>query len=116
LATEATALCHGREAAEAAAETAQAVFESGGSGSELPQIALPRDELARGLAAFELFSRAGLAASNGEARRLIRGGGARINDVVVDSETRAVSLEDLDPLGNIKLSAGRKRHALVRAR
>jgi tyrosyl-tRNA synthetase len=114
LATEATALCHGREAAEAAAETAQAVFESGGSGSELPQIALPRDELARGLAAFELFSRAGLAASNGEARRLIRGGGARINDVVVASETRAVSLEDLDPLGNIKLSAGRKRHALVR--
>jgi len=114
LATEATALCHGRQAAEAAAETAQAVFESGGSGSELPQIALPRDELARGLAAFELFSRAGLAASNGEARRLIRGGGARINDVVVESETRAVSLEDLDPLGNIKLSAGRKRHALVR--
>jgi tyrosyl-tRNA synthetase len=115
LATEATALCHGRDAATAAAETAQAVFESGGSGSELPQIALPRDELSRGIPAFELFSRAGLAASNGEARRLIRGGGARINDTVVESETRAVSLDDLDPLGNIKLSAGRKRHALVRA-
>jgi tyrosyl-tRNA synthetase len=115
LATEATVLCHGREAAEAAAETAQAVFESGGSGSELPQIALPRDDLARGIAAFELFSRARLAGSNGEARRLIRGGGARINDVVVESETRPVSLEDLDALGNIKLSAGRKRHALVRA-
>jgi tyrosyl-tRNA synthetase len=115
LATEATALCHGREAAEAAAETAQAVFESGGSGSELPQIALSRDQLARGVPAFELFSRAGLAASNGEARRLIRGGGARINDAVVESETRAVSLDDLDPFGNIKLSAGRKRHALVRA-
>jgi tyrosyl-tRNA synthetase len=115
LATEATALCHGREAAEAAAGTAQAVFESGGSGSELPQIALSRDQLARGVPAFELFCRAGLAASNGEARRLIRGGGARINDAVVESETRAVSLYDLDPLGNIKLSAGRKRHALVRA-
>jgi len=115
LATEATALCHGRDAATAAAETAQAVFESGGSGSELPQIALPRDELTRGVAAFELFSRAGLAATNGEARRLIRGGGARINDAVVERETRAVSLDDLDPLGNIKLSAGRKRHALVRA-
>ncbi|MBV8088846.1 MAG: tyrosine--tRNA ligase, partial [Alphaproteobacteria bacterium] len=114
LANEATALCHGREAAEAAAETAQAVFESGGSGRELPQIALPRDELARGVAAFELFSRAELAASNGEARRLIRGGGARINDVVVESETRPVSLDDLDAVGNIKLSAGRKRHALVR--
>ena len=115
LATEATALCHGREAAKAAAETAQAVFESGGSGSELPQIALSREQLARGIAAFELFSRAGLAASNGEARRLIRGGGARINDAVVESETRAVSLDDLDPFGNIKLSAGRKRHALVHA-
>jgi tyrosyl-tRNA synthetase len=115
LATEATALCHGRDAATAAAETAQAVFESGGSGSELPQIELPRDELTRGIPAFELFSRAGLAASNGEARRLIRGGGARINDGVIDSETRTVSLNDLDALGNIKLSAGRKRHVLVRA-
>ena len=114
LATEATALCHGREAADAAAKTAQAVFESGGSGSELPQIALSRDLLARGVPAFELFGRAGLAASNSEARRLIRGGGARINDAVVESETRPVSLDDLDALGNIKLSAGRKRHALVR--
>jgi len=88
LATEATALCHGRDAATAAAETAQAVFESGGSGSELPQIALPRDELTRGVAAFELFSRAGLAATNGEARRLIRGGGARINDAQSDCSSK----------------------------
>jgi tyrosyl-tRNA synthetase len=114
LATEATALCHGREAAEAAAETARAVFESGGSGSELPQTAVPRDLLARGIPAFELFSRTGLAVTNGEARRLIRGGGARINDTVVDNETRPVSLADLDPQGVLKLSAGRKRHALVR--
>jgi tyrosyl-tRNA synthetase len=114
LATEATALCHGRDAAAAAAETARAVFESGGSGSELPQTVVPRDLLGRGIPAFELFSRAGLAASNGEARRLIRGGGARINDTVVDSETRQISLADLDPQGMLKLSAGRKRHALVR--
>jgi tyrosyl-tRNA synthetase len=114
LATEATTLCHGREAAAAAAETARTVFESGGSGSELPQTVVPRDLLARGIPAFELFSRAGLAASNGESRRLIRGGGARINDTVVDSETRPVSLADLDPQGMLKLSAGRKRHALVR--
>jgi tyrosyl-tRNA synthetase len=114
LATEATALCHGRDAAAAAAETARAVFESGGSGSELPQTVVPRDLLGRGIPAFELFSRAGLAASNGEARRLIRGGGARINDTVVDSETKAVSLSDLDPQGMLKLSAGRKRHALIR--
>ena len=114
LATEATALCHGREAATAAAATARAVFESGGSGSELPQTVVPRDLLAHGIPAFELFSRAGLAASNGEARRLIRGGGARVNDAVVESETSTISLDHLDPMGVIKLSAGRKRHALVR--
>jgi len=114
LANEATALCHGREAAEAAAETAWAVFEDGGSGGELPQTSVPHDLLARGIPAFELFSRAGLAGSNGEARRLIRGGGARINDILVENETRSVSLADLDPQGLLKLSAGRKRHALVR--
>ena len=114
LATEATALCHGREAAEAAAETARDVFEAGAAGSELPEVALPRDALERGIAAFELFARAGLAASNSEARRLIKGSGARINDVVVKSETQSVSLADLDPQGLIKLSAGRKRHAIVR--
>jgi tyrosyl-tRNA synthetase len=114
LATEATALCHGREAAEAAAETARAVFEGGGSGSELPQTEVPRDELVRGMPAFELFSLTGLAASNGEARRLIRGGGARINDRVVDNETKPVTVTDLDEKGVLKLSAGRKRHVLVR--
>jgi len=114
LATEATALCHGRAAAEAAAETARSVFEAGGAGAELPQIALPRDVLARGVPAFELFVRAGLAASKGEARRLIKGGGARLNDAVVTGEMRPVSLADLDALGQIKLSAGRKRYAVVR--
>src|SRR5438477_8575809 len=114
LATEATALCHGREAAEAAAETARDVFEAGGAGGELPEVALPRDVLERGVPTFELFARAGLAASNSEARRLIKGGGARVNDVVVKSETQSVSLADLDAQGLIKLSAGRKRHAIVR--
>ena len=114
LATEATALCHGRAAAEAAAETARNVFEAGGAGAELPQIALPRDVLARGVPAFELYVRTGLAASNSEARRLIKGGGARLNDVLVTGEMQPVSLADLDAQGQIKLSAGRKRHALVR--
>ncbi len=114
LATEATALAHGRAAAEAAAETARNVFEAGGAGEALPQIAVPRDALARGMPAFELFARAGLAASNGEARRLIKGGGARLNDAPVASEMQPVSLADLDAHGHIKLSAGRKRHALVR--
>jgi tyrosyl-tRNA synthetase len=115
LATEATALCHGCAAADAAAETARVVFESGGSGDALPQTTIPRELLAQGIPAFEVFSRSGLAASNGEARRLIRGGGARINDSVVASETKPVSLSDLDAQGTLKLSAGRKRHALVRA-
>ena len=114
LATEATALCHGRDAAKAAAETARAVFEGGGSGSELPQTSVPRDKLTRGIPAFELFSLSGLAVSNGEARRLIRGGGARINDSVVENETTAISVADLDANGVLKLSAGRKRHVLVR--
>src|SRR5713101_8220584 len=114
LATEATALCHGRATAEAAAETARDVFEAGGAGGELPQIALPRDVLARGVPAFELFVRAGLAASNSEARRMIKGGGARLNDAVVTGEMQPVSLADLDAQGHIKLSAGRKRYALVR--
>src|ERR1700719_2765579 len=109
VATEATALCHGREAAEAAAETAREGFEAGGAGGALPEVALPRDALERGVPAFELFVRAGLAASNGEARRLIKGGGARINDVAIKGETQPVSLADLDPQGLIKLSAGRKR-------
>jgi tyrosyl-tRNA synthetase len=114
LATEATALAHGREAALAAAETARTVFEEGGSGEDLPQTELPRDVFERGIAVFELFSRAGLAASNGEARRLIRGGGARINDAVIKDEPRVVRLADFGPEGALKLSAGRKRHALVR--
>jgi len=115
LATEATALCHGRDAAEAAAKTADAVFGEGGAGDALPQIAVERDALSRGLPAFELFVRAGLATSNSEARRLIKSGGARLNDAVIASETQPVSLGDLDAAGQAKLSAGRKRHVMVRA-
>jgi tyrosyl-tRNA synthetase len=115
LATEATALCHGRAAAEEAAKTAATVFGEGGVGDSLPQVEVERDALARGVPAFELFVRAGLATSNGEARRLIKGGGARLNDTVVASETQPVSLNDFDPTGQAKLSAGRKRHVMVRA-
>jgi tyrosyl-tRNA synthetase len=115
LATEATALCHGRAAAEEAAKTAASVFGDGGDASGLPQVAVAHDALARGMPVFELFVRAGLAASNGEARRLIKGGGARLNDAVIKSETQPVSLGDLDAAGLVKLSAGRKRHVLVRA-
>ena len=92
LANEATTLAHGAEAAAAAAETARRTFVEGGIGGDLPTVDVPRAELERGIPAFELFARAGLAASNGEARRLIKGGGARINDAAVADETRLATL------------------------
>jgi tyrosyl-tRNA synthetase len=114
LANEATALCHGREAAAAAAETARKTFEEGAFGDELPQIEIPRDALAAGVPVYELMRQSGLASSNSEARRLIKGGGGRVNDAQIADETATVSLDDLNEAGVIKLSAGRKRHALVR--
>jgi tyrosyl-tRNA synthetase len=129
LANKATELCHGLEAAAKAAATAGAVFTVqlsargmvAGTGqaaltladSALPQIPIPKDTLGRGIPAFELFVRSGLAASNGEARRLIRGGGARANNAIVTSETQLLSDADLEN-GIIKLSVGRKRHVVVR--
>jgi tyrosyl-tRNA synthetase len=114
LANEATALCHGRAAAAAAADTARQVFVGGGIGDELPVVETPRAALAAGEPAIHFFHRAGLAASLGEARRLVRGGGARVNDQVVTDETRRLTLADLNAEGFVKLSAGRKRHALVK--
>jgi tyrosyl-tRNA synthetase len=115
LADEATKLCHGAAAAEAAAETARRTFEQGALGEELPTIEVPRDRLAQGIPAYELLRESGLTASNGAARRLIEGGGGRINDAAIDSPARTVELSDLNADGLIKLSAGKKRHALVRA-
>ncbi|HZT51970.1 MAG TPA: tyrosine--tRNA ligase, partial [Stellaceae bacterium] len=116
LATEATALCHGRAAAAAAAETARRVFVEGGIGEDLPVTEIERAQLEAGQSAIQLLHRAGLAASLSEARRLVRGGGARVNDAVLADETRRITLADLGADGVIKLSAGRKRHALVRVR
>lgn len=113
LATEVTALCHGRAAAEEAAETARRTFEGGESPAALPATTIPADLLAAGIPAFRLFAESGMAASNGEARRLIRGGGARINDVAVQDESLMVTSADLVD-GAIKLSSGRKHHLLVR--
>ncbi len=114
LANEATRLCHGAGAAEAAAETARKTFEQGVIARDLPTIEVDRSELESGVPAFELMRRARLAASNGEARRLIKGGGARLNDSVIAEETAQVTMADVNSDGVIKLSAGRKRHALVR--
>ena len=114
LANETTMLAHGAEAAAAAAETARKTFAEGGIGDSLPIFAIPRAELERGIPAFDLFRRCDLAASNGEARRLIKGGGGRINDAAIGDETRPVTLADVNAQGIIKLSAGKKKHAIVR--
>jgi tyrosyl-tRNA synthetase len=108
LATEATALLHGRAAAEAAAETARKAFEEGAAADTLPSVVSPLPA-----AAIDLAVLAGFAASKGEARRLIRGGGLRLNDEAISDEAATVSEADLRD-GAAKLSAGRKRHVLVR--
>ena len=114
LADEATALRHGDAAAKAAAETARRTFVEGGLGDGLPSIEVPKAELRTGIPVFALMTRAGLSKSNGEARRLIKGGGGRVNDARIADDSATVSLENLNGQGVIKLSAGRKRHALVR--
>ncbi len=114
LATEATALCHGRDAATAAAETAKKTFEQGGSAAGLPTIDVPKAELETGIPLFALLARVGLAESNGEGRKLVRGNGARVNDVAATDEKQPITLKDLNADGVVKLSAGKKRHVLVR--
>jgi tyrosyl-tRNA synthetase len=109
LATAATALAHGSQAAEEAQETARRTFNEGEAAAGLPSIELPAAELAAGIPAFALFVRAKLVASNSEARRLIRGGGARLNDVVIADEAQIVTGDAV-----LKLSAGKKQHVLVR--
>lgn len=113
LAFEATTMVHGKKAAEDAAATAQQTFEEGASAEGLPTIAIARAKLKEGIPAFALLKDAGLAASGGEARRLIAGGGARINDNKISDEQQMVTLADLAADGKIKLSAGKKKHALV---
>ncbi len=113
LATEATTLAHGRAAAESVAATARLAFEDGAAAESLPTHWVPAAALEAGIPAVRLFAEAGLASSNGEARRLIRGGGARVNDVALTNEAATVSLADARD-GAVKLSAGRKQHRLVR--
>ncbi len=114
LADLATTLCHGPEAAAAAAETARRTFEEGSMATDLPSIEVAADELRDGVLLFELLRRAGLCQSNGEARRLIKGGGARVNDKSVRDEMAKVSIDDLTSDDVVKLSAGKKRHVLIR--
>ena len=115
LAFEATRLCHGEPAANAAAETARRTFEEGALDDNLPTVDIARASLAKGVPAYELLRLAGLASSNAEARRLIKGGGGRVNDRQIGEETQAVTLSDADDHGRIKVSAGRKKHVVIRA-
>jgi tyrosyl-tRNA synthetase len=114
LATEATALVHGREAADRAAETARTTFEEGALAANLPSIEVSQAELKKGLGVLNACVQAGFVKSTGEARRQIKGGGIRVNDETVDDEKRLLTLSDLTPEGAIKLSLGKKRHVLVR--
>lgn len=114
LATEATALLHGRDAANGAAETARRTFEEGALAESLPTVEIPRGELEAGLGVLNAFVRAGLVASNGEARRQIKGGGLRVNDESVTDEKMALSAANLTPEGLIKLSFGKKKHVLLK--
>ena len=111
LANEVTTLCHGAEAAAAAEATAREVFEQGGAGAELPTLTLTAAELGDGVSLAQLFVRAGLAKSGKEARRLIAEGGARIDDAPADDPGRLFGPDDL--AAPRKLTAGKKRHALV---
>ena len=114
LATEATALVHGRTAAEEAAATARATFEEGRLAATLPTVEIPGGDLTRGLRVLDAAVRAGLVSSNGEARRLIRAGGLKVNDDTVGEESLLLTAEHLTAERVIKLSLGRKRHVLLR--
>ena len=116
LANHATTMCHGEKAAKTAADTARRAFGGSGEGNfgGLPEVSSPKGDLQAGIPAFQLIHDTGLCDSRGAARRLIRGGGVRLNDNVIAEEDAAITLADCNADGLIKLSAGKKRHILVR--
>ncbi|HEX5932938.1 MAG TPA: tyrosine--tRNA ligase [Pseudorhizobium sp.] len=114
LATEVTAILHGRAAADEAAETARKTFEEGALSENLPSIDVPAAELETGIGLLALVVRAGLASSNGEARRHVQGGAIRINDAAVSDERKVIGTGEVTDDGIIKLSLGKKKHMLVR--
>jgi tyrosyl-tRNA synthetase len=114
LADAATTLLHGADAARTAAETARQTFEEGAIAENLPTVDVPRAELGAGTGVLAAFVKAGLVGSNGEARRQIKGGGLRVNDVAVTDEKMMLTPANLTPEGVIKLSLGKKRHVLLK--
>ena len=114
LADAATTLLHGEAAAREASETARRTFEEGAIAENLPTVSVSQGELDAGIGVLASFVKAGLVASNGEARRQIKGGGLRVNDVAVTDEKMLLKPADLTPEGVIKLSFGKKRHVLLK--
>ena len=114
LANEATAMVHGRGAAEQAAETARKTFEEGALATSLPSVEVSKAEFSAGLGVLTAFVKAGLVASTGEARRQVKGGGLRVNDLPVSDERAQLTGADVTPEGVIKLSLGRKKHVLLK--
>jgi tyrosyl-tRNA synthetase len=114
LATEATALVHGRPAAEDAAATARTTFEEGGLGASLPSVDVPRAEIKAGIGVLAAFVKAGLASSNGEARRAIANNAIMVNDTRITSDKTTIGEADVTADGVVKLSLGRKRHVLLK--
>lgn len=114
LATEATALVHGRDKAEAAAETAKKTFEQGTLAADLPTVTIAASELAAGLGVLAAFVKVGLVASNSEARRQVQGGGLKVNDAAVTSDKAVIDSADVTSDGIVKLSLGKKKHVLLK--
>ena len=114
LATEITALLHGRAEAEQASETARRTFEEGATAETLPTVEIDKATLEAGVGVLALFVTAGLAGSNGEARRHVQGGAVRVNDQPVSDERRVVGTADLSEAGVVKVSLGKKKHILIR--
>ncbi|HUJ36542.1 MAG TPA: tyrosine--tRNA ligase [Hyphomicrobium sp.] len=114
LATEATALLHGRAKADAAAETARTTFEEGALAQSLPTVEVKSAELKAGLGVLTAYVNAGLVTSTSEARRQIKGGGVKVNDKAVTDEKLMLTPRDLTPEGVIKLSLGKKKHVLLK--
>ena len=106
-------MLHGREQAERANETARQTFEEGVTSTDLPHIDIETSALASGLGVLSAFVEAGLVQSTGEARRQIKGGGLRVNDVIVTDDRMRLTATDLNDSGSIKLSLGKKRHILL---
>jgi len=114
LAHEVTQLCHGRDAANSVAESARKTFEEGSIGQDLPFIIINKNDLEDGVWVIEAMRKLALIQSNGEGRRLIANGGVRVNDTVISDPEKQLNVSDITISGMIKLSAGKKRHALVK--